>query len=74
MNTFFKPPKTLRHSILEKIENQPGLTERELAERIFGPDGYQQRVNSHCRVLHDRGIVERRGQGGPLDPYRYYLK
>ena len=60
--------------LLDEIGKQPSLTERELAEVIFGPNGYQQQVNPTCRSLLARGLVERRGEGGPGDPYRYYLK
>lgn len=54
------------------IEKGPGRTEAELAEAIFGDKAYQQRVNQDCRMLADRGAVERRGGGGAGDPYRYY--
>lgn len=53
------------------IEKGPGRTETELAKAIFGDKGYQQQVNQDCRMLADRGAVERRG-GGPGDPSRYY--
>lgn len=56
------------------IENGPGRTEAELAEAIFGDQGYQQRVNGDCNLLVNRGAIERRGSGGPSDPYRYYVK
>ena len=54
------------------IENGHGRTEAQLAEAIFGQEGYQQRVNGDCRLLVDRGKVERRGDGGPADPFRYF--
>ena len=54
------------------IESGPGRTETELAQAIFGTDGYQQRVNSDCNLLVNRGLVERRGAGGPSDAYRYF--
>ena len=54
------------------IKEGPGRTERELAESIFGKEGYQQRVNSECNMLIIQGQVERRGKGGPSDPYRYH--
>ncbi len=54
------------------IEHGPGRTEAQLAEAVFGDKGYQQRVNQDCRLLSDRGKIERRGSGGPSDPYRYY--
>jgi hypothetical protein len=54
------------------IENGPGRTEAQLAEAIFGNLGYQQRVNGDCRLLESQGRVERRGSGGPTDPYKYF--
>lgn len=59
--------------IKEKIAERPGLTEAELAQAIFGMEGYQQRVNSTCRALIKRGEIIRRGTGGPSDPYTYHL-
>lgn len=54
------------------IEKGPGRTELELAEAIFASAGYQQRVNGDCQLLVSRGFVERRGEGGHGDPYRYH--
>ena len=51
-----------------------GRTERELAQAIHGNNAYQQQVNQDCQMLVLRGKVERRGQGGPADPYRYFPK
>lgn len=50
----------------------PGRTEAQLAEAVFGARGYQQRVNQDLRLLADRGMVERRGQGGQADPFTYW--
>jgi hypothetical protein len=54
------------------ITRRPGLTEAELAEELFGADGYQQRVNSTCRRMLKQGLVRREGQGYQADPYRYF--
>jgi hypothetical protein len=54
------------------IRNGPGRTETELAEAIFGRQGYQQRVNQDCYLLTGKGTVERRGDGGNTDPFRYF--
>lgn len=54
------------------IRKGPGRTERELAEAIFGLGAEQQRVNQDVRRLELDGAVERRGAGGPSDPYRCY--
>ena len=63
---------TIADVLLFLIENGPGRTETELAEAIFGKAGYQQRVNGDCNLLLGRGRIERRGGGGPSDPYRYH--
>jgi hypothetical protein len=56
------------------IEKGPGRTEKELAEAIYasGDQAYQQHVNQDCRRLADANQVQRRGGGGPRDPFRYY--
>jgi hypothetical protein len=54
------------------ISMRPGKTERELAEVLWPRKGYQQRVNQDCRELIRLRKVERRGPGGPGDPFRYY--
>ena len=63
---------TISEVLLFLIANGPGRTETELAQAIFGIDGYQQRVNSDCNLLLNRGLVERRGVGGAPGAYRYY--
>ena len=65
---------TLGQKLIDLIETRGGLTERELAKALFGPDGRQQNVNSTCRRLLSQGLVERRGRGGAHEPYRYYFK
>ena len=69
----FKRPKGMDQELLDLVRTREGLTERELAKAIFGPDGYQQQVNQVCRRLWSQGLVERRGEGGKRDPYRYYI-
>ena len=46
-----------------------GQTELELAQSILGADAYQQRVNGDCRLLLNRGQVERRGKGAGMTPF-----
>jgi hypothetical protein len=58
--------------ILEVIRSSQGLTASQIARRLFGIDGYAERVNGVCRVLAQFGHVERRGRGGPGDPFTYY--
>lgn len=54
------------------IRNGPGRTASELSVAIFGDSGYQQRVNSDCGLLVNRGLVTRVGAGGPNQPYKYF--
>jgi predicted transcriptional regulator len=54
------------------IQKGPGRTEMELAQAIHGDKAYQQRVNQDCNMLVNAGKVERRGGGGPGDPFRYW--
>jgi hypothetical protein len=56
------------------IEHGPGRTELELAKAIHGEAGVQQHVNQDCEALARTYRVERRGVGGPTQPYRYYPK
>ena len=56
------------------VENGPGRTEIELARAIHGLRGYQQQVNQDCNMLVNLGKVERRGEGGINDPFRYFPK
>ncbi len=64
---------TVAQRIKERIAEQPGLTEAELARAIFGADGYQQRLNPSCRLMVAQGEIERLGSGGPSDPFTYRL-
>ena len=63
---------TVSDQIMVLVRRKSGLTERELAEEIFGnAKGYQQRVNGDCRLLVAQGKLERHGDGGAGDPYTY---
>lgn len=55
------------------VKRRPGLTEAEIAQHLFGAEGYQQRVNQTCRRLVAQNRVVRRNQGGPGDPFAYHL-
>ena len=55
------------------VTRRPGLTEGQIAEELFGGEGYQQRVNSTCRRLIRQGRVVRQGNGWSADPYTYHL-
>ena len=54
------------------IREKPGCTATQLAQALFGLDGYQERVSPACRALCACGRVRRQGNGGPGDPYRYF--
>jgi hypothetical protein len=63
----------IQSNVLEfLIEKGPGRTEIELARAIHGASAYQQLVNQDLSALAYANRVERRGQGGPADPFRYY--
>lgn len=66
------PMPTILDVLTFLIEKGPGRTERELAQAIYGGSGKQQNVNQDCALLLGRGVVQKRGIGGPTDPYRYY--
>ncbi|MBX7133069.1 MAG: hypothetical protein K1X67_10370 [Fimbriimonadaceae bacterium] len=56
--------------VLSFITAHPGSTEPEVARGVWGPGGYQQLANAVVRRLGDRGLVERRREGGV---YRCYV-
>lgn len=64
----------VREKVKRLIVRDPGRTAGEIAEAILGTGARQQRVNPYCRELFVTGEVERRGKGGPGDPFRYYPK
>jgi hypothetical protein len=65
---------TIEQRIVEIVKQWRDLTERKIAERIFGSEAYQQRVNSTCVRLVRKGILVREGRGGNGDPFRYRLR
>ena len=54
------------------IREKPGLTATQIARELFGRNGYAERVNHSCLALAQVGRIERRGRGGPGDPFTYY--
>ena len=65
---------SIARQIAELVQRRPGMTELEIAKAIYGPSAVQQRVNQDCRLLLERGEIERRGAGGRSDPFVYYPK
>jgi hypothetical protein len=59
------------------VRHRPGITQRELAEAIFGSKGSQQRVNQDCSLLTGLGYIIRddtsgvarysKGRAGPTE-------
>ena len=62
---------TVEDKIIDLVRRRSDLTEAEMANQIFGKEGYQQRVNSTCRRLLKEGKLKRHGRGGASDPYTY---
>ena len=65
-----KPAATQR--ILDPVKRRPGMTELEIARELYGASAVQQNVNPECRMLVSLGLLERRGVGGPGDPFTYH--
>ncbi len=63
---------TLADNIEALVAVQPGLTEAQIAVRIYGAEGYPQMVNSRCRRLLREGRIRREGQGYRTDPFTYH--
>lgn len=49
----------LSDKIMDVVTKQPGITDRWLAEAIFGVGTPQQRVNGECRHLATKGVLTR---------------
>jgi hypothetical protein len=50
---------TLAQEIQAAVQKRPGVTDRWLAEMLFGPGAPQQRVNGECRRMADLGLLDR---------------
>jgi hypothetical protein len=50
----------LRNAILDHLAAEPGLTDRELTNRMFGSAAHPSQVNRACRSLATEGAVERK--------------
>ena len=65
---------TVADEIVALVTKRPGMTEAQLAEKLFGGEAYQQRVNSTCRRLIEEGLLQRNGKGGRADPFTYTVR
>lgn len=63
---------TLVRKICTLIDRNPGLTQKQIAARLFGDGTPQQRVSYQCQYLARTRQVERRGVGLQYHPYRYF--
>jgi hypothetical protein len=69
---------TIADSILALIERKerrkrrPSLTAQDIAEMLYGPNGYQQLVDPTLRELVAAERLDQRGEGGPDDPFTYH--
>jgi hypothetical protein len=60
---------SIAQAIVAHVIAHPGVTEREIAQALFGRQANQQRVNSHCRELVRKGLIERM----PTSPLTYRI-
>lgn len=65
--------RSLAERVVDAARRHPRRTEAEIANLIFGPGGYQQKVNPICRLLVQRGRLKRIGAGGGANPYVYVV-
>lgn len=57
--------------IEDLIRRRPHLTEIQIAEELFEPDAYQQKVNQQWRKLLSDRRVTRHGKVGQVGPFTY---
>jgi hypothetical protein len=61
---------TLAQQIVELLGQNPGLSDRQITDKLFGNDKPQQPVNIACRSLEKRRILRRQKIGGnPIGNY-----
>lgn len=57
--------------VLNYVEVEPGLTDRQLTDRIFGKATHPSQVNQSCRLLASQGTIERKPRDdGKVGNYR----
>lgn len=49
----------LAERVLDLLKASPGLSDREITDRLFGRDRHQSQVNQVCRLLQSRGKILR---------------
>jgi hypothetical protein len=62
---------TLVEEIVELLKQNPGLSDRQITDRLLGVGKPQQPVNIACRDLEKRGVLHRKNILG--SPIRNYL-
>jgi hypothetical protein len=60
MSTEFMIPALTREMLVKLIADHPGISDREIAEHLYGPDSPGTTVNPLCRELADAGRTMRR--------------
>jgi hypothetical protein len=61
---------TLAERIVELLKQNPGLSDRQITDKLFGVGKPQQPVNIACRNLEQRGILHRKNlYGKPIGNY-----
>jgi hypothetical protein len=50
----------VKENLLAVVRNTPGLTDREITDRLLGPAAAQQAINQIARLLAAQGALERR--------------
>ncbi len=51
---------TLAERLLDLLKGSPGLTDRQITDRLVGRGAAQQPINQTCRGLESRGLIARR--------------
>lgn len=63
-----------REDVEALVRRKPGMTAPDIARALFGGAGIQQQVNPSLLGLSREGRIDRRGYGGPGDPFTYHPK
>lgn len=54
------PGSPTRDTVLELVVANPGISDREIAETLYGPGASGAAVNATCRQLADESVTKRR--------------